>query len=229
MILGYKNGELLGKKIWDVVSPPDARETLKNYLGVLVNDKPSPEPYFVENKRKDGTLINLQIDWDYEHNDVGVVTGFISVITDISGHKQAENTLKERENLLKNIFDVIQKREFFLTNILDAIPDGISVIDRDFNVIQDNKTMRAWYAHMLPFESKKKCYEVYHSRSLPCEVCPAIKTLKSKKLEREEVPFVNAESVAGTHELFTYPMIDESGEITGVVEHVRDITDQKNN
>jgi len=223
MILGYEYGELLGKKIWDVISSRDERETLKNYFAFLVNEQPLLEPYFARNKRKDGASVYLKIEWDYERKD-GILIGFISIITDISGYIQAELALNEKENILRSIFDIRQEKDNFTRTVFDAIQDGISVLDKNFNVLLVNKIMREWYAHMLPFEGNMKCYEVYHGRSIPCEVCPYIRTLKSKKLEREEVPFVKAKGVVGTLELFTYPIIDKSGEILGVVEHVSDIT-----
>ena len=86
--------------------------------------------------------------------------------------------------------------------------------------------MRQFYPNMMPIEGKK-CDEGCHDRSKPCKVCPTARALKSKKPEREEIPFVKAEGVVGTLELFAYPIIDESGEISGFVEHLRDITNSK--
>jgi PAS domain S-box-containing protein len=161
----------------------------------------------------DGEHIHVEIISSPIRDSEGNIIAGIETVRDVTSHKHAEYELAKSERFLNITFDAIQ--------------DGISVLDADLNVIRVNKIMREWYAHMLPFEGKRKCYEVYHGRSRPCEVCPTIRAIKSGKLEMEEVPFVKAEGVTGTLELFSYPIIGESGEITGVVEYVRDITDQQ--
>ena len=127
----------------------------------------------------------------------------------------------------KRLESELQESEEFLNTVFDAIQDGISILDTDLTVVRVNKVMRELYSHMLPFEGKKKCYEVYHGRSKPCEICPTIRTLESGRLEMNEVPLTLRGEVKGTHELFSFPIIDASGKVTGVVEHVRNITGRK--
>ena len=43
----------------------------------------------------------------------------------------------------------------------------------------------------------------------------------------DEVPLTQTKGVTGTLELFAFPMLDDSGKPTGVVEYVRDITKRK--
>ena len=60
-------------------------------------------------------------------------------------------------------------RENFLQHLIDAIPDGIRVIDKNFNVIMVNK---AFYG-LFDIDEKKignKCYEAYGYKN--CEGCP---------------------------------------------------------
>jgi len=120
----------------------------------------------------------------------------------------------------------VRKHEQFLETVLDSIQDGICVLNNDLEIVLVNDIMRKWFAHMLPLEGKK-CYEVYHGRSQPCEVCPADRALSSGKLERNEMPLTQADGVTGTLELFAYPMFDNTGEPIGVVEYVRNITEHK--
>ena len=61
----------------------------------------------------------------------------------------------------------------------------------------------------------------------PCNICPTIRCLESRKVESDIVsglPGSNTEWV----ELFCYPIIDlDTDKITGIVEFVRDITERK--
>jgi PAS domain S-box-containing protein len=121
----------------------------------------------------------------------------------------------------------LKDNEALLTDTLNCIQDGISVLDGDFNVLFANLTMQRRYAHQMPIVGKK-CHEAYHGRSRPCEVCPGLLTLKTGKQAMEVVPFSGEEGVRGWLELFTFPFVDsKAGRMKGVIEYVRDITERK--
>ena len=210
-VFGYTQEELQGKETRFLYENPGDFDE-QGRIRYNVQTQEPPQIYCMHYRRKDGIIFPGETLGTPVRDHQGNILGYVGVIRDITERLEAENALKEKEN--------------FLQIVLDAIQDGISVLDTDFNVIRVNKIMREWYTHKLPFEGKKRCYEVYHGRSEPCKICPARKTLESGKLEKEKVPFVKAEGVAGTLELFSYPIMNDSGEIIGVVEHVRDITDQ---
>jgi len=120
----------------------------------------------------------------------------------------------------------LSNREQFITDIFESIQEGISVLDSDLKVLHVNNVMNQWYKENLPLEGKK-CYKVYHNAGKPCDQCPSLRALKSGKTERDVVPGLPGSPVENI-ELFSYPLKDkDSGEIIGVVEFVRDITERK--
>src|SRR4030042_3529929 len=136
--------------------------------------------------------------------------------------------LKQEEIKQKQDEDILKERELFLSNILDSIQNGISILDKDFNILFVNQTMKKWYAHQSPLIGKK-CYEAYHGRIKPCEICPSIRTLNSKKQDLELVPLTGPTGINGWLELYTFPFMDsKTGQILGVIESVHDITDRMN-
>lgn len=139
---------------------------------------------------------------------------FRPMVIEIEERKRAEKALAENEHFLSNVFSCIQ--------------DGISVLDKNMNIIRVNPAMEKWYAHAMPLVGKK-CYEAYHGRKAICEICPTYKTLQTGEVAHEIVPKEgpNGENV-GWFDVYSYPLIDPStNRLTGVIEYIRDVTDRK--
>ena len=127
----------------------------------------------------------------------------------------------------KRIEKALRDSESFLDDIIESIQDGISVLDLDLTIRHTNSVMKQWYGQNSPLVGKK-CYECYHNRDRPCEICPSIRCLQSGKSERDIVAGLPGSSIKWL-EVYSFPIMDkDTNTITGVVEFVRDITDQKN-
>ena len=127
-ILGYEFGELLGKKIWDVQPSAAQQESLKNYFIHIVKEQPPPAPFQTKCRRKDGGLVDLQIDWNYTRDVDGVLNGFISIITDITEQKQAEASLRQQAQGLATLLEASKNlaETLNMQHILQATVDGIT-------------------------------------------------------------------------------------------------------
>jgi signal transduction histidine kinase/HAMP domain-containing protein len=66
------------------------------------------------------------------------------------------------DNIEKNIAE-IQSTELFLQSLIDAIPDGVRVIDRHYNIVMVNKAYIKQTGDVKP----TKCYCIYH-QDTPC-------------------------------------------------------------
>ena len=120
----------------------------------------------------------------------------------------------------------IRDNERFLEQVLDGIQDGISVLDRDLNILRTNRWMEEMYSHASPLEGKK-CFAVYQQRDSACPFCPTLKAIETGTMQASEVPYANEAGKAGWIELSAFPLRDEQDEITGVIEYVKDISDRK--
>ena len=110
-----------------------------------------------------------------------------------------------------------------LRQIFEAIPDLVNVIDQDFNIVMSN-----WHGHTFIPEADKcgqpKCYRVYRHRERPCEECHLPEVMVSGR----PVKLEKTNPVDGrTREIVAFPIMDESGRVVLVTEHMRDITDRK--
>ncbi len=82
-ILGYKMGELKGRQIWDLLANDVERDRLTEYLTRIAEGEYAPFPWTGEYIRKNGKILNLQVDWNYRPDAQGRVNGFISVISSV--------------------------------------------------------------------------------------------------------------------------------------------------
>jgi signal transduction histidine kinase len=148
----------------------------------------------------------------YTRADTQKVALLAETASIIIQRKRAENALRDSEQFLSGMFSSIQ--------------DGISVLNTDLTIRQVNAVMKRWYAQNLPLEGKK-CYACYHNHTSPCDPCPTLRCLQSGAAEHEVVRGLPGSPVAWV-EIFSYPMKHaDSGEVTGVVEFIRNITGQK--
>ncbi|MFZ2412034.1 MAG: PAS domain S-box protein [Candidatus Methanoperedens sp.] len=124
--------------------------------------------------------------------------------------------------------DKLREGERFLASIFASIQDGIGILDKDMNILRVNPTAERWYPHSAPFVGRK-CYEAYHGRNKPCEVCPALKTLETGESAYEVVPKHGHDGKeVGWLEIYSFPLMDTTtGQMRGVIEYVRDITGRK--
>jgi DNA-binding CsgD family transcriptional regulator len=119
---------------------------------------------------------------------------------------------------------MVREFEQFFTYIFNNSPDGISILGLDFTILGVNTAMERWYAHVSPIVGRK-CYEVYHGRSAPCDSCPTTISLKSGKPQTGVVPYEGPDNVRGSQELSVFPLFDDEGGVFGLIEYVREITD----
>jgi PAS domain S-box-containing protein len=104
-ILGYSEGELLGKSIMDFLPTQPDREELRDYLDFLVREQPAPTPWAAVNLRKDGVRVDLKVDWNYKRDRDGNVIGFISLVTDITEKRKMLEVLRKSQKNFQSIFE----------------------------------------------------------------------------------------------------------------------------
>lgn len=130
-MLGYAEGELLGKPVWDLM-PESERVTMPRYIAMQVQQQSPPTPYLGKILTKDGKLLDIQVDWNYKRDEQGHVIGFIAVVTDISESKRMVEALRSSEErfrvALQNSPTVVfnQDRELRYTWVYNAQPKSLA-------------------------------------------------------------------------------------------------------
>jgi len=211
-VLGYKNNELVGKNAFDYIHPEDAKKMMDIF------HRGAKESGFISKlkyrfRHKDGSWRTLDAIGRSLIRDP-IVNGILINSRDITDKEITEKILKDNERFLNNVFLSIQ--------------DGLSILDKDMNVLRVNPVIERWYAHSMPIVGKK-CYEVYNNRKERCHVYPVFRTLGDGNPAREVIPRLDSKgSTIGWLDLYSFPLIDSSTRnLTGVIEYVRDISETK--
>ncbi len=100
------------------------------------------------------------------------------------------------------------------------------VIDRELNILLVNKTEETRYSHALPLVGKK-CFQAYHGRTVPCEICPTIRAMELGIPQMDRIPLDSPSGITAWLDVYAYPMKDADGKIIGVIENARDVTEKK--
>lgn len=139
---GYADGELIGSNVRDRVVEEE-RDQLISDIKTFASAQPEPTPYRNRNITKDGRVIDVEFVWNYKRNSGGEVVGFVSVITDVTEHKQAEEALREsrREldirNQIDQIFLTIPDDEMY-REVLEVILQAVESKHGTFGYIDKN-------------------------------------------------------------------------------------------
>jgi len=120
----------------------------------------------------------------------------------------------------------IQGGDKLLQDVFDAITDGISVLDKEFNIVKVNQFLKDKYPNSMPLVGKK-CYQIYQQRDSICPWCPSLPAMESGETQTETVPYPSEEKPEGWLYLSSFPLKDATGNISGVIEYVSDITELK--
>jgi two-component system cell cycle sensor histidine kinase/response regulator CckA len=205
-MFGYPHDLFLTKTVDDLVPP--------EHFALIPDELPDPTlptaPIETVNIRADGERFPVEITGQVQ--TIGVESVLLVVVRDITERKRAEEALRQNERFLQAVFDAIQ--------------DGISILTPDLTIIRVNQWMEKMYAHRGPLTGRK-CYQVYQLRASECPWCPSVRALETGEMQLAVVPYPSTEEPTGWIELTAFPLIDAEGDVVGVIESVKDITERR--
>ena len=133
---------------------------------------------------------------------------------------------EERVAERKRVEQALREDGRFLESVFDAIQNGITVLDCEFNIIRVNHWIENTHRSQMPLIGKK-CYEAYYNRKAPCPGCPSLLTLKRGDAHSEIVPYPSEENQTRWMDLSAFPLKNASGCVVGIIQHMKDITSRK--
>jgi len=150
------------------------------------------------------------------HDDRGNYIGSVRVAHNITELKQVQNEL--------------EATRAFLQSIIDGVTESIMVIDKNYRIRLINKAATKVHDVGLPLAESLLCYQVSHQSVKPCHgeehPCPLKKVLETKQPVTLVHTHKRADGTEYAVEISASPIIGSDGEISGIIEVGRDITEK---
>ncbi|MEW6379675.1 MAG: PAS domain S-box protein [bacterium] len=146
-------------------------------------------------------------------DEKGNIIGVVLVFRDVTDRKRAEDAIKVAHRQLDQIFN--------------AAADGMRVIDRDFNMLRINDTFTLLAGQRKVEMAGKKCFEVFPGTTCHTPDCPLTRIMGGEEHVEYDVEKwrINGDKI--TCIMTATPFRSPEGELIGIVEDFKDITERK--
>jgi len=136
--------------------------------------------------------------------------------------KQKVKKLEKEAIKRKRAEEMLQEERNKLQAVVGAIEYGLTIHDRDYNIIYQNKVLRNTFGRL-----GEKCYRVYEGKDKICDRCPVQMAWADGKSHTSERKVVMPSGEIAFWENTANPIRDASGEIVACLEIARNITERK--
>jgi len=174
-------------------------------------------PLLMKNKRWRGELIARRKNGSTYFQEASITMlddgGRVCIVRDITWRKRSEERMHRSERFLNTIFD--------------SIRDPFCIFDNEFRIIKANEAYANLKNRRVEDLIGRKCHEVIEARDTACEGCVVGKTFNSADPCAKDKQVVLKDGTAIWVEIFTYPILDDNGKVSHVIEYTRDTTERK--
>ena len=193
---------------------------IKEYVGVGAKEFYKNRPDIIEDiYRCMDDKLNFSKEMSYKYNP-----GYVRHLYVTYNHIHPELILVHTEDITKQkkAEEYLRKSENEKTFILNGISELIVFQDKKNNIIWANKAAGESVATPQDELIGHKCYELWHNREIPCEICPVNRAVKTGKPEIDHVisPDGREWFIKG------FPIRDENNTLIGITEVAEDISAQ---
>jgi signal transduction histidine kinase len=114
-------------------------------------------------------------------------------------------------------------QDWVLAHLFDQVPVCISIIDRDYRIVDANDRFREMFGDW----ETRPCFEVYKGRDAPCANCAAVQSFEDGQVRTREEEGVVRNGAPMDYLVHMAPIRGPLGKIRYVVEMCTDITEVK--
>ena len=119
--------------------------------------------------------------------------------------------------------EALQVEKNKLQSVIDALEDGLTIQDKDYNIIYQNEPLRRNYGNRVG----EKCYRVYEGKEKLCDGCPVEKAFRDGKSHTSERRVIMPSGEVAFGETTANPIRDAEGRVVSCLELARGVTKRK--
>jgi len=205
-VTGYIKGELIQKEVFDLF-PPEEMEKARDYFKEVA-EIGEGRTDSLSLMKKDG--VSTEVDLSTKRIDLGDESFYQMIFRDLTEQRKLEKKIRQSKRNLEAIFD--------------GIRDQLSIQAPDYRILRVNRAVVERYQTTFEKLINQKCYEAYFQRSKPCERCPVSVTIETKQ---PATSIMKSSENNTTMQVFSYPVLDEKGNLLSAIEYVKDITEEQ--
>jgi PAS domain S-box-containing protein len=218
-MLGYSVEEVMAQTLEDILTPASleiAREALAEALAV----EKARDLFELELNRKGGSTVWTEVKMALLRDPDGQPVGILGVARDITERKEAEERLQESEEFLRSLFE--------------TMAEGVIFIGTDDQIVQPNPAAeRILGLKRSEIESRNYVgpeWEILRpdGTPMPPQEWAGPRAIKEKRSVRDvEMGVKRPDGSISWINVSATPLIDEAGNLKGVVGAFVDITERK--
>jgi PAS domain S-box-containing protein len=158
---------------------------------------------------------NKEIKWvsdssRLKRNSTGRITHYQGIVEDITDRKKNALALRKSKEEWEKTFN--------------AIPDIITIQDREMRVVRANKAAHTFLGAEYGDLIGKYCHDIFGDISELCDNCP---TVYSNKDFNYYPKTIRHENLGKVFQISSSPILDENQEVQFLVHIIKDVTEQK--
>lgn len=215
-MLGFAPGGLLGKTIFDFQDREQETPERRRLLERLIKERPEPDSYFSTVSRKDGSSLDIRVDWNYKYDRAGELRGFVAIICDDTEQQALQESLRIERDLARHYLDVAQ----FMMVVLDS-QGMVTLVNRKtcevLGYSEQRLRGRNWFGLCIPEEERAEFLQAFQllikGNSAPIEY-----------FESRVLTSTGETRLIAWHNTAQY---DRDGDICGTISSGEDITDKR--
>jgi len=205
-VTGYSKEELIEKEVFDLFIPEEREKARSHFEEVIEKGEGRADDLSLKKKGE----LSVEVDLSTKRIDLGKESFYQMIFRDLTEQRKLEKKIRESKRNLEAIFD--------------GIRDQLSIQTPDYKIFRVNKAVTEKCKTSFKELIHRECYEAYFQRTLPCEKCPVSVTFDTKRPANAimKIPEENT-----TLQIFSYPILDEKGNLLSAIEYMKDITEEQ--
>ena len=213
-LFGFQKNTFDGRleTVYSALHPEDRQPFNDQFLKAFKNKQSYLELHHRVVRANTKEVIHVVNRCEITYDESGQPLKTLGLIQDVTQTLKAQAKQTETETYLRHIFE--------------GVHDGLAILSKELNVIMVNPWFKRFF-DLKDVSLGRPCYEVFMDQDAPCQWCHQGTVLTQGVADSFYVPYTNKDGQTFELLVSLYPIKNDQGEVTHLIESVRDVTREK--